>query len=101
MAQLETTTRIFRIERKDIAFLKFIIEAYEGIAVLTTLERDSGTVRLSIAPGCEQEVTAVLADLRQTMRMEPLGTPPGPSPQQQPPALIGATTFEARPRRTQ
>jgi hypothetical protein len=78
MAQLETTTRIFRVDRKDIAFLKFIFEAYDGIAVLTTLERGSGTVRLSIAPGCEEEVAAVLAELSQSMRIEPRAAPVGP-----------------------
>lgn len=77
MAQLETTTKIFRIDRRDIAFLKFVLEAYEGIAVLTTLGRDSGTVRLTIAPGCEGEVTEVLNDLCATIRMEPRELPAG------------------------
>ncbi|MCG6907378.1 MAG: DUF4911 domain-containing protein [Desulfobacteraceae bacterium] len=77
MTPLETTTRILRIDRRNIAFLKFVLEAYEGIAVLTTLERDSGTVRLAIAPGCEGEVAAVLNDLSPTIRMEPRETPAG------------------------
>jgi hypothetical protein len=75
MTPLETTTRILRIDRRNIAFLKFVLEAYEGIAVLTTLERDPGTVRLAIAPGCEGEVAAVLNDLSPTIRMEPRETP--------------------------
>jgi hypothetical protein len=80
MTPLETTTRILRIDRRNIAFLKFVLEAYEGIAVLTTLERGSGTVRLTIAPGCDQEVAAVLAGLCQTIRMEPREAPVGPCP---------------------
>jgi hypothetical protein len=87
MAQLETTTKIFRIDRQDIAFLKFIFEAYDGIAVLTTLERGSGTVRLTIAPGCDQEVAAVLAGLCQTIRMEPREAPVGPCPAAAPGSL--------------
>ncbi|MGD8542831.1 MAG: DUF4911 domain-containing protein [Desulfobacteraceae bacterium] len=78
MAPLETTTRIFRIDRREIAFLRFILEAYDGIAVLTTLEREAGTVRLAIAPGCEEEVAAVLNDLSPEIRMEARETTAGP-----------------------
>jgi hypothetical protein len=74
MTPLETTTRVFRIDRREIAFLRFILEAYDGIAVLTTLEREAGTVRLTIAPGCEGEVAAVLNDLSPKIRMEPCET---------------------------
>lgn len=78
MAPLQTTTRIFRIDRREIAFLRFILEAHDGIAVLTTLEREAGTVRLTIAPGCEEEVAAVLNDLSPEIRMEPRETTVGP-----------------------
>ena len=78
MAPLETTTRIFRIDRREIAFLKFILEAHDGIAVLTTLEREAGMVQLAIAPGCEGEVAAVLNDLSPELRMEPRETTAGP-----------------------
>ncbi len=77
MAPLETTTRIFRIDRREIAFLRFILEAHDGIAVLTTLEREAGTVRLAIAPGCEGEVAALLNDLSSEIRMEPRETTAG------------------------
>jgi hypothetical protein len=90
MQRLETTKRIFRINRKDIGFLKFIFEAYDGIAVLTTLDSVLGTVRLSIAPGCEEEVAAVLADLQETILMEPLAVSGGPRPAQQNPSLSEA-----------
>lgn len=89
MAQLETTIKIFRIDRRDIAFLKFVLEAYEGVAVITTLERDSGTVRLAVAPGCEEEVAAVLNDLRPTIRIEPRETPVGVT-DREPTTIAGA-----------
>ena len=77
MQRLKTTTRIFRVNRKDIAFLKFIFEAYDGIAVLTTLDSGLGAVRLAIAPGCEKEVAAILADLQDDILMEPIAMPDG------------------------
>lgn len=44
-----------------IHFLRFVLEAYEGIAVVTTLDPALGLVRLSIAPGCEDEVGTILS----------------------------------------
>lgn len=40
--------------------LRFILEAYEGMALVTTLDRNLGLVLLSIAPGCEEDVLAIL-----------------------------------------
>jgi hypothetical protein len=40
--------------------LRFIMEAYEGVAVVTTLDPHLGLVELSVAPGCEAEVAQIL-----------------------------------------
>ena len=48
------------IDPYQIHYLRFIIEAYEGIAVVTTLDPKSGLVQLSIAPGCEEDVLEIL-----------------------------------------
>lgn len=45
----------------EIHFLRFILEAYEGIAVATTLDPGLGLIRLSIAPGCEGDVEEILS----------------------------------------
>lgn len=68
---METLKQYFRVDRREISFLKFIIEAYEGIAVLTTIDPQHGIVELNIAPGCEAEVSGILRDLSQTMLIEP------------------------------
>jgi Domain of unknown function (DUF4911) len=60
---LETIRKIIRVDRREIGFLKFILEAYDGIAVMTTIDARQGIVLLRIAPGCEKEVEAVLRDL--------------------------------------
>lgn len=48
------------IDPYQIHYLRFIIEAYEGIGVVTTLDPKTGLVQLSIAPGCEDDVLAIL-----------------------------------------
>lgn len=45
---------------REIHFLRFILEGYEGLAVVTTVQPESGLVQLSIAPGCEQDVERIL-----------------------------------------
>ncbi len=70
---MQTVTKYLRIDRREIAFLKFIIEAYDGIAMVTTVDPLAGIVTLSIAPGCEAEVEMVLQDLKKDVMMEPVG----------------------------
>jgi hypothetical protein len=69
---LETVQKYYRVDRKEIAFLKFILEAYDGIAVLSTIDSSSGIVLLSISPGCESEVEMVLKDLKRDIMIEPM-----------------------------
>ena len=69
---LQTVTKYLRIDRREIAFVKFIIEAYDGIAVVSTLDPMAGIVKLSIAPGCETDVEMVLQDLKKDVMIEPV-----------------------------
>ena len=64
LESVETIKRYYRVDRREIAFLKFILEAYDGIAVLETLDAKTGIVVFHIAPGCESEVGAILLDLK-------------------------------------
>jgi len=61
---VKTIKKYFRIDRKEICFLKFILEAYDGIATLTTIDARQGIILLRIAPGCEDEVETILQDLK-------------------------------------
>ena len=66
-----TVQRKLRIERNAICFFKYLFEAYEGIAVLETLDPKSGQVVLHVAPGCEEIVSGVLAELSKQYLIEP------------------------------
>jgi hypothetical protein len=54
----------------EIHFLRFILEAYEGIAVVTPLAPRLGLVRLSIAPGCEDDVDKILSWEKERLQTE-------------------------------
>jgi hypothetical protein len=64
---LKTIKKILRVDRREICFLKFILEAYDGISTLTTIDAHQGIVMLRIAPGCEGDVDVVLQDLKKDM----------------------------------
>ncbi len=66
----ETIKQRYRVDRREIAFIRFIIEAYDGLAVVTTLDSDTGLIEFQIAPGCEQDVETILQDLKQDILME-------------------------------
>lgn len=64
---MKSIKKILRVDRREICFLKFILEAYDGISTLTTIDAHQGIVMLRIAPGCEGDVDVVLQDLKKDM----------------------------------
>jgi hypothetical protein len=58
----ESTSIRLTIASEKIAWLKFLVEGYEGTAVVTTIDSSEGRVLLLVGPGAEQEIaTLVLA----------------------------------------
>ena len=66
----ETIKRYYRVDRREIAFLRFVFEAYEGLATIETLNPESGVIVFYIAPGCESDVDMILRDLKGDILME-------------------------------
>lgn len=71
----ETAKRCYRVDRREIAYLKFILEAYDGLAVVSTLDPEAGLLVLHISPGCEADVEIIMQDLRQDIMLEPAQLP--------------------------
>ncbi|MBW2637630.1 MAG: DUF4911 domain-containing protein [Deltaproteobacteria bacterium] len=57
-------TKKLRLERKDIAYLKFILEGYEGIALATTIDNIESIIQLTIVPDFESDVDMLLKALK-------------------------------------
>ncbi len=66
------TDRYFRVAHRDMVFLKFILEAYEGMNVMSTVDNVAGIIRVSVMAGFEDDMAALLADLGRQVRMEPV-----------------------------
>jgi len=65
-----TVKKYLRVDRREVAFLKFIFEAYDGLAVVSTVDPESGIVMFHIAPGCEADVEMILQDLKKKIMIE-------------------------------
>ncbi|RLB82807.1 MAG: DUF4911 domain-containing protein [Deltaproteobacteria bacterium] len=70
--QLPKTTikKYYRIDRRQIYLLKFILEGYDGVAVLRTLNQQEGLIVLHIGPGCQSIVDMIIQDLQRQIRIE-------------------------------
>ena len=67
---LKTISKYFRVDRREICYLRYIFEAYDGIATLTTIDPISGSVVLNISPGCENDVEMLLQELKKEIMIE-------------------------------
>lgn len=68
---LECIKKYFRVHRKEIAYLRFVLESYSGIATLRTLDAKMGKVVLHVPSGCQKEVETLLKELSTELMIEP------------------------------
>jgi hypothetical protein len=69
---MQTAHLFYRVDRRQINYVRFIFEAYEGLAVVTTLDVAKGNIVLAVAPGCLATARAIMEDLGSHFKVEPL-----------------------------
>lgn len=57
---MKSAVQYYRVNRRQISFIKFILEAYDNMAVVTTLDPSKAIVQVAMAPGCETIICSVL-----------------------------------------
>jgi len=62
----------FQVDKTRIGFIRFIFEAYEGVAVATTLDAGTGHIRLAIAPDLADEAFQIIANLKKDFEFHEL-----------------------------
>ncbi len=69
---METNRRVFQVDRRDICYLRYTLESYDGMAVVRTIDPHAALIEVSIAPGCESIAEPLFEDLkkREGLRME-------------------------------
>lgn len=69
---MKVTKKFYRVKPCDIGFIRYIFEAHDGLAVISTLPAAKDTIVLRIAPGCEEDVLQIVSGLKQEVVMEEL-----------------------------
>ena len=62
--------RYFKVAHRDMVYLKFILEAYEGMNVMSTVDNKAGIIRIAIMSGFVQDMDDLLAELGRQVWME-------------------------------
>lgn len=60
---LRTASRLYLVPSRAIGYLRYTVESYDGIAVVSTVEPKQGLVRVHVAPGCEDILDGLMAHL--------------------------------------
>lgn len=78
-ANEKVVLRSVRVEISDIAYLRFLLEAHDGLAVPTTRQGTRDIIDFVVAPDFEREFDELLAALADEMSLTPV-PPPATSP---------------------
>ncbi len=70
MHLMKTIQKKYVTDRKKIGFIKFIFEAYDGIAVVSTVNAKENIIMLSIAPDLIEEADMIVKDLNRDFLFE-------------------------------
>jgi hypothetical protein len=62
--------RFFKVERSQHAYLTFIVESYEGICTVSTVDNKNGIVRIIAPEGREEELEGLIHALQEEIGME-------------------------------
>lgn len=62
---METNRIILRIPRKDICYFQWIVESYDGMANMSTINPAKGEIQVSLSPYCKEEVLSLIEYLKE------------------------------------
>lgn len=68
---MESTHRDYYVDPAEIHFVRFVTEAWDGVAFMSTLDERAGLIRLSIPPGREVEADEMTDALALDVAMSP------------------------------
>ena len=60
---MKTNKHIFRVNRRDINYLRVTIESYDGMGVVRTIDPQAALIEIQVAPGCEQLFSDLMRSL--------------------------------------
>ncbi len=61
---METIRKSYLVDKSRISYIRWIIESYDGMAIVSTINQVDAAIELKIAPGCESIVNELVHSLR-------------------------------------
>jgi hypothetical protein len=61
----QTSRHHISVNREEICYLQWIIEGYDGMASMRTINPKTGGIEISIAPGCRKEMLSLINHLKE------------------------------------
>ena len=61
----QTSKYLLSIDRKEICYLQWIIESYDGMASMRTINPVNGEIEISIVPGCKEDIVSLIKSLQE------------------------------------
>jgi hypothetical protein len=72
MSKKHFTVKYIKLDKKNISYLQFIFEGYEGTVTATTINKKTAVVKLFIPRDFSSDVEEILAGLKTEMNFEAL-----------------------------
>jgi hypothetical protein len=60
---MDTISLFLQIPPHEIAYLTFVLESYEGVAAIRTVDPRTGIIELMVSPSYQEEIREILKDL--------------------------------------
>jgi hypothetical protein len=64
-----------KLKTKDIVLVQFIIEGYEGLATVTTIDHRQAIIQVAIMPDFVSDVMCILESLKKQFAIEEISSP--------------------------
>ena len=72
---MNTVQMYFKVSPRDLAYVKFIVESYDGLAILRTVDPREGIVEWMISPDLVGEAEELIESLREEIPILPVAPP--------------------------
>ena len=60
---MQTSSRYYKLASRDMVYMKFILEAYEGLSTMSTIDGKKGIVRVNFTLGFADDLAALMEAL--------------------------------------
>ena len=67
---METIRKSYSVDRSQISYIRWIIESYDGMAIVSTIDPVYAIIEIKIAPGCEAVMNELIRSLRDDERIK-------------------------------